>query len=226
MKEPLFSLIRNSEFKAQFGDYLKTLQPGYPRTLDELVAKANEPGSCYLDRSPEKAFALKYTLAHALDLEDPVYLAALNHGATLVKSGTEAVFMKHRLDAIIYPTVSQPASRIEREDVTAGRAAVAAAEPALRSALSQGSAQVQSGRGGRGGADQSALLIPSYSGFPELVVPAGVTRDGLPITISFMGQAYSEPKLLGYGYDFEQATRARVLPRNTPTLPAESVVGR
>jgi amidase len=70
------------------------------------------------------------------------------------------------------------------------------------------------------------LLIPSYSGFPELVVPAGFTRDGLPITISFLGQAYSESQLLGYGYDFEQATRARVLPKNTPTLPGESIVGR
>src|SRR5262245_26071548 len=49
MREPLFSLIRNSEFKAQINEYLKTLKPGYPRTLDEFVAKANEPSSCYMD---------------------------------------------------------------------------------------------------------------------------------------------------------------------------------
>jgi amidase len=46
-----------------------------------------------------------------------------------------------------------------------------------------------------------------------------MTSDGLPATISFMGLAYTEPKLLGYGYDFEQATHARVLPKFTP-LPA------
>ena len=33
-----------------------------------------------------------------------------------------------------------------------------------------------------------------------------MTKEGLPVTISFFGLAWSEPKLLGYGYDFEQAT--------------------
>jgi amidase len=52
-------------------------------------------------------------------------------------------------------------------------------------------------------------------------VPAGMTGDGLPVTISFFGPAWSEPKLLGYGYDFEQATKARVLPKYTPALPSD-----
>jgi amidase len=41
------------------------------------------------------------------------------------------------------------------------------------------------------------------------------------VTISFLGVAWSEPKLFGYGYDFEQATNARVLPKNTPKLPSQ-----
>jgi len=38
------------------------------------------------------------------------------------------------------------------------------------------------------------------------------------VTISFMGRAFSEPALLGFAYDFEQATHARVLPKHTPLL--------
>jgi amidase len=38
-----------------------------------------------------------------------------------------------------------------------------------------------------------------------------------------MGVAFSEPKILSYGYDFEQATRARVLPKNTPSLSGDKI---
>ena len=50
-----------------------------------------------------------------------------------------------------------------------------------------------------------------------------MTKEGLPVTLSFFGQAYSEPKLLAYGYDFEQATKARVLPKTTPALPSDVI---
>ena len=219
--EPIFPLIRNAEFKAQIADYFHTLAPGYPKTLDDLAAMANAPDSCYLDSSPEKAFAFKYTAAHALDLDDPVYLAALNHGVTLVKSGVQAAFENHRLDAIIYPTSARQATHIDPQDVSAGLAALPAGNLALLTGLSGGSKQIQAGRTGSSG---SPSLITPYSGFPELVVPAGMTGDGLPVAISFIGQAYSEPELLGYGYDFEQAILARVLPRNTPPLETETIV--
>jgi amidase len=69
----------------------------------------------------------------------------------------------------------------------------------------------------------SATNIANRTGFPDLIVPAGVTKDGLPVTISFFGPAFSEPKLLAYGYDFEQATHARVLPKTTPMLAGETI---
>jgi hypothetical protein len=43
-----------------------------------------------------------------------------------------------------------------------------------------------------------------------------MTWSGLPVTISFVGQAFSEGQVLAYGYDFEQATKARVLPSTHP----------
>ena len=69
----------------------------------------------------------------------------------------------------------------------------------------------------------SPTNIANRTGFPDLIVPAGVTKDGLPVTVSFFGPAFSEAKLLAYGYDFEQATQARVLPKNTPALANETV---
>ncbi len=218
MTDPIFPLIRNAEFKAQIAEYFQARGPQYPATLEELTARANAPGGCYRARSPEKAFALRYSAAHALDLDDPVYLAALNQGVRLVRSGTRAVFANQALDAIVYPTASVGPPLIRSEDQAPGPAALREGETALRAALSGGSTQVQAGRT-RDIGNESAILITSYSGFPELVVPAGTTTEGLPVTLSFMGPAYSESTLLAYGYDFEQATGARVLPKNTPSLP-------
>jgi len=65
--------------------------------------------------------------------------------------------------------------------------------------------------------------IANHTGFPDLIVPAGMTKDGLPVTLSFLGPAFSEGKLLSYGYDFEQATAARKLPKHTPVLPSDTI---
>ena len=65
--------------------------------------------------------------------------------------------------------------------------------------------------------------MANETGFPDLIVPAGMTPEGLPVTISFFGPAFSEGRLLGYGYDFEQATKALVLPKYTPVLPTDAL---
>ena len=65
--------------------------------------------------------------------------------------------------------------------------------------------------------------IPNLAGFLELSVPAGFTADDLPVGISFLGTAFSEPKILALGYSFEQARRARRLPVHTPGLPGERI---
>jgi len=69
----------------------------------------------------------------------------------------------------------------------------------------------------------SATSIANITGFPDLIVPAGVTAEGLPVTLSFLGPSYSEPRLFGLGYAFEQAALARVAPPTTPALPGETI---
>jgi len=59
--------------------------------------------------------------------------------------------------------------------------------------------------------------MAAVAGTPSLTVPMGDTQ-GLPLGIAFMGRAYSEAALIGYGYAFEQKTRARKAPTFRPTL--------
>jgi amidase len=51
----------------------------------------------------------------------------------------------------------------------------------------------------------------AVAGYPAITVPAGFVR-GLPVGISFMGAANSEPTLIRLAYDFERATSARTAP--------------
>src|SRR2546425_2450648 len=61
----------------------------------------------------------------------------------------------------------------------------------------------------------SHCAIVSY---PNINVPAGTTF-GVPTGISFMGTAFSEPKLIKLTSGFEAVTHARVKPQFLPTLP-------
>ncbi len=58
----------------------------------------------------------------------------------------------------------------------------------------------------------------AVAGYPHLTVPMGQV-DGLPVGLSFIGTAWSEPALLAYGYAFEQRAKARQAPTYLATAP-------
>jgi amidase len=66
-----------------------------------------------------------------------------------------------------------------------------------------------------GGAGNAAAV----AGYPHLTVPMGLV-DGLPVGLSFVGPAWSEARLLGFGYAFEQAAGARRPPTYLPSVTA------
>lgn len=59
-----------------------------------------------------------------------------------------------------------------------------------------------------GGSSRPAAV----AGYPLITVPAGFV-DGLPVGITFMGRAWSEPTLIRLAYAFEQRTQARRAPQ-------------
>lgn len=189
-KSSLYMTVRTVEFAIQIDAYLASLQPAHPHTLRELVARAEAAGSEY--RNQPKLRSLRQNLS-APGPDDPIYLAAANEGRAMMRAAVDALFRKHRLDAIVFPTLPWPAGAVD----------------ALPRKLSE-----------------SLLDLVPQIGFPELVVPAGYTSDGLPVTISFVGRPFSEPLLFSYAYDFERASVVRPLPRHTPALPRETIALR
>lgn len=191
-RQDIYNLVVRAEFKADLTTYLKTTKPGYPKSFEEVVARSNDPETHY--RSPGKALGLKWSAAPdiTLELDDPVYLATKHSILPGVRAVLDALFAKHRLDAIVYPTSPRPAQLINPPDDAPPRG-------------------------------DSPTSFANFTGYPDVIVPAGMTPDGLPVTISFFGQAWTEPRLLGFAYDFEQATKARVLPKHTPSLDSDTI---
>jgi amidase len=69
---------------------------------------------------------------------------------------------------------------------------------------------------GDAGGGVSCSTLPAVSGYPHVTVPGG-QYHGLPVGLSFFGRPFSEGKLLGYAFAYEQATKHRKPPRYLPT---------
>ena len=197
-KGEFYSAVRYPEFVVQVEQYLATLAPGYPRTLADMIARSNAIVSPRADGAGpnEVRWNLFKREAASGTLSDAAYTSVRTHGLALVSTALDGVFAANRLDAIVYPTASR------RPDLI-----IAPPEPP-------------------GGGAASAANLANLSGLPDLIVPAGFTTDRLPVTISFLGRAFTEGRLLGLGYAFEQRTKARRLPMHTPALTGEKIIVR
>lgn len=185
------------EFKLQIEQYLATTGPTYPKTLADLLARAEKiavPRADGAGPSPWRWGMFKAEAASG-STQDYDYLAVRDHGVPMVRAVIEGLMAKHGLDAVVYPTSSAPAwTWLPHES--------------------------------RGAKVSSPILLSSVSGFPELSVPAGFTSGRLPVGISFLGLRFTESRLLALGHSFEQLQHARRLPRYTPLLPGESIERR
>lgn len=191
----IYSTISDTEFKSQIADYLATLGDDAPaKTLADIIAISESPEVANSEFPVNARVLERLKEAEARGtLSDPEYLSTLENGTATIKNAILSIMDANDLDAILYPTSRCPAAPI---DPTAGSTSVCASGP-------------------------SATNIANISGFPDVSVPAGFTEDGLPINISLLGRAYSEPDLLGLAYSYEQATQLRQPPTTTPPLPGE-----
>jgi amidase len=199
----LYWTVRIPEFKPHMGAYLATLDDAYPKTVEELYRRST------MLRSPSpEGYIPNASRWHLLKTEaeqdtsnDYDYRAVRDHGLPLIRDIVAGLFEANRLDAIVYPTSPTRPPRLDADP-----------PPELV-----------------GGSASTATLgitptnIASLAGFPDLAVPAGFTSSGLPVTLSFLGPAFSDGRMLALGYAFEQRTAARRLPRTTPPLPGETL---
>lgn len=191
-----YRAIRYTEFKVQIAEYLATLNDGYPKDLDGLIAKAmtvNAPRSDGVIPNPSR-WSLMRKEVKATDIDGFEYQAVKAHALPLVASTIEGVMRSNTLDAIVYPTASRPAPLVERPS--------GISEP------------------GSGG---SPVILANLSGFPDLILPIGFTGRGMPVTLSLLGTAFSEPKLIALAYALEQRLQAIRLPVHTPALPSDFI---
>jgi len=104
-----YTTIRWREFRAQIPKYLATLQPGYPKTLTDLVESAyriTAPTDSAVPNPPRWALMLRENASGSIT--DPEYLAAHEHGMAFVRSLIEEEMDASELDAIVYPTHPTP----------------------------------------------------------------------------------------------------------------------
>jgi amidase len=194
-KGEYYTAIRYPEFTAQIADYLATTGPSYPKNLEQLIERARKVNAPRPDGSgPNPArWSLMLRESGSGTLADYQYTSVRDHALPLVRDFLSGLLTANKLDAIVYPTDPR------RPQPHSAPAAVP------------------------GGAGTSPSNLANLSGFPDLIVPAGFSTDELPIGVSLMGAPFSEARLLALGYGFEQATKARRLPKHTPLGPGESI---
>jgi len=189
----------DNEFEPQIEAYLGTLPEGYPQTLQALVDASLDPAIADSDTPVNPARLDSFvTMAEAPGLADIGLLYSLTNQLPMARQTLMDIMANQGLDAFVYPTMSCPASPIYSLE----------SDPTYRCEADD---------------PYSAGYLANATGFPDITVPMGTTEASLPIGVSFMAAAYSEPTLLGLAYAYEQAAQMRRSPVTTPPLPGEQI---
>jgi amidase len=193
--------IADYRFKTDWERYLATFGPEVPKTVAEFL-------ELYDTQVAESAFPAEasvvdlLTRASSTSTDHPDYIDLID---TVLSRNTQLkldLFATYNLDALVFPYHASFAPPISNPTRSVD-------DPTF----------VPSGD------IPSPSTLAGYSsvGFPCIVVPMGFGTQGLPMTISFLGRPYDEGKLLGYAYDYEQATMHRRPPPLAPPLPGEVI---
>ncbi len=178
------------ELKADLGKYLKERSSTGPQSLKDLIV-FNEK-----NRDKEMPFFeqefFKLSEEKGGPLTDHAYQDAVKECHRLsADEGLDATLKKHNVDAIVAPTLGP----IMPIDLVIGDHLI----PPWAT-------------------QYWAASVAAASGYPHISVPAGYI-SGVPVGISFLGTAWSEPTLIKIAYAFEQATKYRKPPQFFPTDP-------
>ncbi len=139
---------------------------------------------------------------------------------SLIASGKMAPGGQRRLEGALSP----PPEGASRERFLAARLAyrarlVAAMDAAGVDALiypaNQARPHTHDGGAERYGTEPGTCEESASTGLPQVTVPAGYLGGRYPVGVSFLGRMWTDRRLLGLAYAYEQATRHR---RPPPTV--------
>jgi amidase len=194
--EDVLGPVGDMEFRSAFESYLGTLKDGedVPATLEELIAISESPEVRDSDTpvNPARIDGLRAALDASAGEGGAAYQRIVDEDIPAARAEIDSHLDDQRLDALVFPTMSCPASpRHDREDPTYR---CEAEDPFLPS------------------------YVASVTGYPEVTLPVGADAQGLPVGMSFLGPASGERDLLSLAYALEQAGDYRTLPASTPRL--------
>jgi amidase len=192
-RDAWYNAVRFPEFPVQIAAYLKATPAAYPKTLAQLLQRARAIPSLGDDDTGPNASRWSRFVAESA-------------------SGS--------MDNYRYRSVRDHALPMMRE-VVQGMLDADRLDAMVYPPATDRAAPIGVTRGGASAPDASN--IANLTGFPDLTVPAGFSDNRLPIGLSFLGAAWSEPKLIALAYSFEQATAARRRPRFTPALAGDAI---
>jgi amidase len=185
--------VVDAEFGPQIEVYLADLPEGAPRTVADLIERAESAaiaGSA-TPLNPARIQGFR-DAKNSGGYDSADRRKTLEEQMPAIRKLVLDLLEKDGLDALVFPTMPCPAS--PRHD---------AEDPGYVCEIDD---------------PYRPCYIASTTGYPEITVPAGFTGDGLPVGLSFFGGPFTEERLIGLAFDFEQATRARRVPTRTPSL--------
>lgn len=186
----LYSTAIPVEQKKYLEDYLATLDPEYPKTIDGLISILSSPEIAESE-TPSIVLGTLGRSAESPGFSDPEYLDVANVLTPFVRGKLIDTLDSLDLDAFVFPTLN-----------TFARPLIGTTDPTFESFP--------------GSPPTRPVELSSSAGLPDITIPAGFGSTDLPVTLSFTGRPYDEETLLGLAYAFEQATMVR---RPSPLLP-------
>ena len=192
-----YPIAADAEQEAFLNAYLATLSSEYPKTVEELIRILRSAEVANSETPSIITDVLEETVDAPNLAASPEYVDAAEL-VPAVRNTLLDTFIRNDIDALVFPTVD-----------TFARPLLGTEDPTFVNP--------------QGDPPTRQVELASSTGLPDITVPAGFSSDGLPLTISFTGQPYSESTLFGLAYAFEQETQFRRPPSTTPPLPGEVI---
>ncbi|WP_438764558.1 amidase [Kushneria sp. TE3] len=172
--------VHEAEFQPQLERYLRQFGEGQPHTLKEIIERCealNQHAGDNPPVTPRRIRGMQYRLSERRE-GSPGYLEVVSRRIPELREHLAQFMADNELDALIFPTEACPAPPLEggeHDDYEC-----TAGEPFALG------------------------YIASATGFPELTLPMGTTRAGVPINVSLLGGERQEAALYRLGLAFMQ----------------------